>query len=44
MLASIKMVFGGRGVADSLENAGERLFIFLRYPPQPLDLPFDLAA
>ena len=23
-----------RGVADSLEEAGERLFTFLRYPPQ----------
>ncbi len=29
-----------RGVADSLEEAGDRLFTFLRYPPrqgEPLD-------
>ena len=28
-----------RGVADSLEEAGDRLFTFLRYPPQVLVPP-----
>ncbi len=29
-----KWRLGCRGVADSLEEAGDRLFTFLRYPPR----------
>ncbi len=27
-----------RGVANSLEEAGDRLFTFLRYPPEPMEV------